>query len=81
MPPLPAVKPKAQLKGLQWTKLPNLKVGQTIWIERHIAEGTQSVKLDLEALEDAFAAKKPGEPCWDGFFVTFVWRKGQIVLI
>eukprot|EP01028_Stygiella_incarcerata_P000190 TRINITY_DN1027_c2_g1_i3.p1 TRINITY_DN1027_c2_g1~~TRINITY_DN1027_c2_g1_i3.p1 ORF type:complete len:548 (+),score=205.67 TRINITY_DN1027_c2_g1_i3:124-1644(+) len=58
LPPLPTKKPSSQLKAFHWKKLPNMKVAQTVWIQKKLAEKTKDVAMDTESLETLFAAKK-----------------------
>jgi len=51
LPTKPVIKPKQQLKRLNWKKLPNNKVPATIWME------AEDVEFNADQLEDLFASK------------------------
>jgi hypothetical protein len=52
LPPKPTIKTSVKMKQLQWTKIPNIKIPNTIWVNL----SDQNVALDVEELEKTFAA-------------------------
>lgn len=58
LPKLPNKVPTNPTKPLFWTKLPNMKVKDTIWIKGGVVDNLDKLNIDYKALEETFSIKK-----------------------
>lgn len=61
VPKKPPREPKVPMRKLNWTKLPDLKVKDTVW-EREAVDDREAAALDLAELEATFGTKAPSAP-------------------
>ena len=65
VPKKPPREPKVPMRKLNWTKLPDLKVKDTVW-EREAVDDREAGLLDVAELEAMFGTKAPSAPKPEG---------------
>ncbi len=58
LPSLPTRKPKEQMKTLNWVKIQENSVAQTIWMKSEIVQGLGKIDFNQEEIERQFSQKK-----------------------